>query len=841
VDAILRELGGFFSWYLIATIAGLIAFPLVFKFLPALRDRGYTFSRAVGLITWGFLYWLLSSFGILKNNIQSLLIAMGLLVLLDGIIIGKRGIGRVIAWSNNNRGLIITTEVLFLGAFALWAFIRSANPEIAGTEKPMELAFINSILRSPGMPPLDPWLSGYAISYYYFGYVLVAMLIRLSGVISGVGFNLAIALWFALSAVGAYGLVFNLLPAGRRNKDRSARAGLYTLPLFGPLFLLIVANLEGFLEILHARGLFWKHLTEDTWISFFWKWLDILDLTIQPSQPFSWLPTRYLPWWRASRVLQDYDLLGAPREIIDEFPQFSYLLADLHPHLLAMPFVLLGIAISLNLYRSRRLKTASLAGIQLPIRWSDLLFTGVCLGGLGFLNIWDFPFAVLLFTGAYLIKRSASERINIRLIADCIWLFFLVILVGVALYLPFYLSFSSQAGGIVPSLIYVTRGAHFWVMFAPLLLPMGAYLVWSIRREKAEQRFIRALLISTAIMIILFVTMLLAGWIAWSIPALRMVLESIFNAQGQSYITVVVESIQRRIVAPGTWLTLLGLLAGLIALIFRKVRNTSNEISLRNMPDRPIGRKVDFSFIVMSVGILLLILPEFFYLHDQFGWRMNTIFKFYFHAWLLLSICAAVAFVRVFSKTRGVGWSIVRWGLLVVLIASLVYTPVMLDIKTNHFGFGNFRTLNGNQYFINLYPEEAQAIDWLSLQEPGIIAEAIGGSYSGFARVSTLSGFPTILGWPGHESQWRGGGEEMGSRFSDIETLYATTEWSLAVSIIQQYEIRYIYIGNLERSTYRVSDYKFRQNLSVVYEQGSVIIFEMVLNDNSVDRITGNE
>ncbi len=84
----------------------------------------------------------------------------------------------------------------------------------------MELAFINAILKSPTFPPNDPWLSGYAISYYYFGYVLTAMLAALTGITGGVAFNLSISLVFALASIGAYGLVFNLLAVAREHLDR---------------------------------------------------------------------------------------------------------------------------------------------------------------------------------------------------------------------------------------------------------------------------------------------------------------------------------------------------------------------------------------------------------------------------------------------------------------------------------------------------------------------------------------------------------------------------------------------------------------------------------------------
>ncbi len=120
-------------------------------------------------------------------------------------------------WIKSNLRLIVTVEVLFFLAFVFLAFVRAGNPEIVGTEKPMELAFINAVMHSPTFPPHDPWLSGYAISYYYFGYVMTAMLAEATGTLGSVAFNLMLALVFALSAVGAYGVLYNLL-AFRANR-----------------------------------------------------------------------------------------------------------------------------------------------------------------------------------------------------------------------------------------------------------------------------------------------------------------------------------------------------------------------------------------------------------------------------------------------------------------------------------------------------------------------------------------------------------------------------------------------------------------------------------------------
>jgi len=133
--------------------------------------------------------------------------------------------------------------------------------------------------------------------------------------------------------------------------------------------------------------------------------------------------------------------------------------------------------------------------------------------------------------------------------------------------------------------------------------------------------------------------------------------------------------------------------------------------------------------------------------------------------------------------------------------------------------------LDGTSYMRIYNPDEAEAITWLQNAPYGRVLEAVGGSYSSYARVATLSGMPTLLGWPGHESQWRGGSDEMGSRQTDIERIYTTRDWQEARSILQIYAVSYIYIGGLERSSYKLSEDKFAQNLMPVFQNQSVVIY----------------
>src|ERR1043166_746071 len=323
----------FISWYILIAIIGWLAFPLAYYLFPALAERGYAFSRALGLLVWAYVFWLFASLGLAQNDLGGLLLG---LVILGGLSAWAylRCRSELVEWLRENRRLIITTEGLFLLAFGAMAFVRSTNPEIftAGGEKRMETAFINAILHSPTFPPHDPWLSGYAISYYYFGYVMAAMLAKFTSAPASVAHNLMLSLIFGLSAVGAYGLIYNLLIVyrGSRAADQPVRVIPAVGALLGPLFLLVVSNLEGLFESLHRNGIGWTFNSAGTGTSSFWSWLDLKELTNPPAQPLHWIPDQFFWWWRASRVIQDYDLNGAMHEIIDEFPFFSYLLGDLH-------------------------------------------------------------------------------------------------------------------------------------------------------------------------------------------------------------------------------------------------------------------------------------------------------------------------------------------------------------------------------------------------------------------------------------------------------------------------------------------------------------------------------
>ena len=910
----------FVIWYLVISILGWITFPIAYRLFPGLVDRGYSFSRVLGLLLWGYIFWLLASFGVLSNQFSSILFSLFLLTGISVLMLtkgtgssseagaSKSALAELSDWFKKYRFNIILIEIIFFVAFAGYTLVRAANPEILGTEKPMEVAFINAILKSPTFPPNDPWLSGYSISYYYFGYILVAMLAKFTSTPGAIAFNLGLGLIFGLAALGAYGLVFNLLRSTRMSNNSPAWPGTSNhkhsrwdalTALLGPVFILLLSNIEGLLEILHARGIF---------PASFWVWLDIQDINQPPAAPYYWLPRLFGTgnwwWWRASRVLQDFDLANNSKEIIDEFPVFSFVLGDLHPHVLVIPFAFLAMALALNHLLSpvhsfwirMRIKYQvqawlsifiallgiiclwfGLGNLRLPVvllgiacllfsgfafinipqtirregialflgeqneSWNlkiplfirplELLGVAVVVGGLAFLNVWDFPFYIMLFAGIYTLKRIWSQDVAS---AWTIFRDFLVISVsvgvlGILLYFLQYLGFSSQAGGIIPNLIYPTRGAHLWVMFLVILIPLASYLIylWSNYGSKQQLKTGIGIIGITFVILLLFTT--LFGLLIMVIPGLRELFLGSLGADSPE--SVFTSGLTKRAQFAGGWVTLLIILALVIGMIWPKKRT---EDGIFVLPAN-LSRSHIYSFGLLLVGGMLIASPEFFFLRDQFGWRMNTIFKFYYQGWLMWGIIAAFGTGVLLTYLEGIWAGIFRVVLGLVLLAGLTYTVLGFWDRTRGFSTDIDLTLDGSDYLGQYSPDELTAIRWLASAPLGVVAEAVGGSYTNYARVSAFSGQPTVLGWPGHESQWRGGSTEMGSRQSDIERLYCARDWLEAEAVITQYDIRYVYVGDLERSTYTrdicgtgLMEEKFSLNLAEAYRQGDVVIYEVV-------------
>jgi YYY domain-containing protein len=833
----MSELIAVFMWWLIIQILGLAVWPLLTRWLRWLPDRGYMLAKPIGLLFVSYGLWILATVGLIQNT------SGGIIVVLIGVAalslwawrsakddrVSLRGLWR------EHRRLFIAYEIIFAVALIGWAIFRAHAPDLSSTEKPMEFAFFNAINRSATFPPLDPWLSGYAIAYYYFGYVMMSLLHKLTGVTAGIAFSLSNAFWFALAAASAYGVVGNLVLLFKRQ----AKTAAITFAALGAVMLALMGNFQGPLEVAHANNIGSPE---------FWRWLDIQEINgpaVQnpPDTPW-WTPRpNGWWWWRSSRVIHDYppdqvspllaQITGLPaaaasvyQEAIDEFPQFSYTLGDMHPHVLALPFALVLMALALNLYQgaARGEITSLWSGQKRAPLWP---LYALAVGGLSFLNTWDFPIYAFTLIMALGIGYWRAHKPRLwEVVID----FMVLVAIGVALYLPFYRGFTSQAGGIAPNLYNGTRFPQFFVMFGPYLtigLMFGLVLIYQAVRGKQMRAlpFVGKAL-GGGIGIVAWLAVI-AGGLGFGMTLIsekaRATIDNVIAAMTQNGLGVS-DHLLARLLNPWTPL-LIGIALAAIGLLWIARRKPST-IEQGYHAASPI----DFALVLFGVGLLLTIGTEFFFLVDGFGNRMNTIFKFYYQAWALWSVASAfaayylIAGAQLQRMVRGVATAIV-----VMVVALGLFYPAMA-IPTMTAG-SQEPTLDALEFTGRFAPDDYAAAQWLIANGQGnpVILETPGDQYHAeMSRLSAWTGLPTVVGWSGHEGQWRGNNDIQGPRAAQIEEIYTTGDTNRMLELLKELNVRFVIVGPNEQHAYPPAGLaKFGQYLPIAFQQGNVTIYQV--------------
>jgi YYY domain-containing protein len=815
-------------WWAVIQAFGFGALPLAYRLLRWLPDRGYALSKALGVLLVSYIFWLLNTLGFLQNSAGSILLAAAGVIALSLWIYrrGKddpedEGLG---AWLRAHLRLVLSVEALFLLAFAGWAIFRAHNPEITGTEKPMDLAFINAVARSDHFPPLDPWLSGFAISYYYFGYLIVATIAKVIAVPGEIAFNLGLAWQFAGTFIGAFGLVYNLVAAAR--KGRPGLGAPVGYGLLGGILVTVMGNLDGLLEVLHVNAIL---------PAAFWRWLDIQDLSTTLPGVTGW-PPRFWWWWRASRVITDLDLTGTPVGLqpIDEFPFFSFLLGDMHPHVLTLPFVLLALGLALNWWLKRWPASVE-DGVGLwdrvrqLVRAADPVHLGVyvvCLGALGFLNTWDFPIYLFVVVGAVTLARLRTHRVfDAGPLIEAVVLGAGLLVAGLLAYLPFYVGFRSQAAGFLPNVINPTRFRQFFVMFGPFLFLLGIWLLDQGRRVRPSWRTVVAA--SGGLLGLLILVSLVLGGAAMLSPQVQGVLDQVTADVGGAQ-AALWQAIRIRLSSPWTTLFLLAIIGLVIALWRAFLVGDRPEPGPAANPDDAAAERAVSPFVLLMVlaAALLTVAPDYVYLRDNFGARLNTVFKFYYQAWVLFGLASAFALYSLLRSSRPVRW-LAAVGGAVLIAGGLVYPVLAIPTRTGE--YGGAPTLDGMAYMQQAFPGDYAAIRWLQENTAGapVVLEAVGGQYSRGGRIAAHTGLPTVLGWAGHEYQWRGDTPEPAGRESDIKTAYTSGSWAETEAILDKYGVKYVVVGSLETSTYgEAIGVKFARVLEPVSQADGVTIYE---------------
>ncbi len=520
-------------------------------------------------------------------------------------------------------------------------------------------------------------------------------------------------------------------------------------------------------------------------------------------------------WWWPSRVVWD-ERLAWNADVqrvepvrgyaITEFPFFSFWLGDMHPHVMALPFGVLALTLALNL----------LAQSAPPRLWrnrAELLLSGVILGSLYMINSWDLPTYLLLFLGTLALKTatqpetaaiSGEASSGIPLIDRLAprWRGYLanallIVMTSLLLIAPFLLTFTSLIGGRAPLIDLpligaITRilgvvgsrtGLHsFLIIFGVFLAPLIG-LTAALARGAA-----RALLIASGI------TVVIGVFIGFPLAALLP----------------------------------LGLAAALIAM--QRIDHPSDAFALGTL----------------ALGSAICLGVELVYIRDVFENRMNTVFKFYYQTWLIWGVAGGYAAWRLAQiagtirqaqprRAARVAATLAAPAIALILLASGLTYPWLTAGKA--FTEGRHVGLEGRTPRERT-PDGAEAIAWVRANTPGdaVILEAVGPSYDtagiGYGGVSSSTGRATVMGWEGHQQQWRGGDPQLlaqiAPRAADVATIYSTTDVAQARALLATYGVDYIYVGEAERQTYPAEGLaKFPALGDIAFQNGEVTIYRV--------------
>ena len=779
-------------WLVTVEIIGIAVFPLAYFLLPRLSDRGYGLSKPLGILLIGYAAWILSVLHLVPS-LRITLVGLVLLVAASSGALAYLHREELTAFVKRRWRLIAVTEIVFLVFFLGWVLFRSYDPAINHTEQPMDFAFLNASLESAFGQPEDPWLRGEPISYYYFSYWMMGVVSELSGVASNFSFNLSLALVPAMAAAAVLCLVASMVRYDRGSLDTAVISGIGA-----GLLLVVVSNLEGVLEFMYANSIGSQG---------FYDWVGIQGLDGPTDTPTdSWNPNEFWWWFRATRVINTFVGGNEIDYTIHEFPFFSFMLGDLHPHVSAIPFALLAAGFALNFFRSDMTDVRRIG----PWGFATIAAMAVSLGGLAFTNMWDLPTYAALLVGVAALKAypgrwseggdgESSGSVVARVGLAVVQVPLIVVALSFVLYLPYYLGFTSSLQGI-GAVATPSRYFHLFLVWGTLLVFVVPFIVACFWQTIVGPDWRRMTAISLAVAFLPF--------LLWILVRLQSP-------------TPTVGSLSQFIhILP------LALLIGMAAW------SAIHETKLRG----PTGR--GFALALGALGLLLIMGPELMYVDDFFDdprQRMNTVFKLYYQAWVLLAAVSGYSIYfwlslrpRVTGRLRSLS-TVWATAAIILVVCGLYYPAAAAATKVEEGGFASNPTLDGLAYVRDSRPAEYAAIEFIknNLPEDAAILESVG-EWSEAGLISRSTGLPTVFNWPGHEIQWRGSNDAIGGRQSDVAAIYTTSDPELARNLLLKYDVNYVYVGPREQLAHDGPGLdKFPNFMDTLFQRDDVTIYRL--------------
>ena len=818
-------------WWIVVITLGWLVFPLTYVILRGVPDRGYALARILSLLLVSYFTWLAASLGWMANSRSAILLAIVLVGLVNLAIFWRRR-REMITFIQKNWVLLLTLEMIGILLYMLQIGIRLGNPDvwdvIWGGEKPMDLSYFTAVLKSTTFPPYDPWYAGGYINYYYYGFVFVGVLAKLLGILPTLAYNLILPMLYSFTGLGVFSLAYDLVVHRERKRDAASIAepdtpmddaltvdqGMSSGGLWAGLAGMVLAVLAGNLAEVGVLFNAWfgagaASLENIPLIGNFARTADgaikMLSGEPAPIYPGDW-------FWNATRALNYLEGEAAP---ITEFPFFTFLYGDLHAHMISLPLQLLALAWAIALVLQNGQWGVGNAEIK-PLLWWEKglqwLIGGLAIGVLRATNTWDWP-TYLVIGGLAVIFYVYRQRGNFDLgtIGQSAVLIAFLFGISTLTFWPYaanygvgYTSFSLWPGSYSHVTNYlIIYGLFLFFVITFLLIEFRAWAgTWTQKGLQDLEPIALPLVIVMILYLVLLILMVLRGY--WIAPIV---------------------------------LTLT-IMAGLLGL----------------RPGIDASRRVVLVLIACALGLTLIV--EIVVLDGDIG-RMNTVFKFYMQVWLLLSVCCGPAAVWSWwvLRTKTAGKHVWQAALALLLVAAALYpilaTKAKWDIRMNpeapntldgmafmpyvHYGDTDYA---GNSVTIDL-ANDHQALRWMQRQIDGspVIAEAHSSNpYRSIGnRVAMYTGLPSIIGWDWHQRQQRAvlPGDLVSRRIQDVNTLYNTPDSLEARSILDKYDVSYIYIGDLERAYYQPEGIaKFEQmviegDLQIAYQDSAVTIYHV--------------
>lgn len=804
---------GAMALYLFIALLGLIVYPLVRLALPGLSDRGYPFSRLVGMLLLTFFVWLAGSLGIDYSRLTILaallliFVAALVLLLLDRRLV-KDELKR--NWKN-----ILVVEALSLLVFLVFLYIRYKNPDLwhpyKGGEKPMDFSYLNAILKSSTFPPYDPWFAGGYINYYYYGLMIVSVPIKLLGIVPSVAYNIVLPQLFSIFVIGAYSFGSNLFIGIRKGKighTVSQPVKQFSGPFWAGLatagLLCVLGNLATvrlLIDSITKLGGGGAIIEDTSFIEKITVFSNGLGLFIKqtplPLYPGDW-------YWVPSRTI--------PGEAITEFPFFTFIYADLHAHLIAMPIVVLAVSWGMSFLFSKGQWAARNDKLFWVKTFCGLSLGALIIGALKPANTWDYytflvlNLIIMIYTTSksWLTTGHDKQKFNLQTLLSII----IMPLVLYALIQLFYLPFS----------YWFRQGFTQLGFWSGDKTPISSYLVhWGL----------------FLFIIVSWLIMETHHWLA-STPASALKKMEPFKPLIIAWLVIFL-------------VILLGLLILKVVVAIIVIPLGLWVVFLLLRPHQHDGKRL--ILFMIGTALILTLVVEVLYLVGDIG-RMNIVFKLYNQAWILLGLCSGFCLISLLNSssrwksTAQFFWEFVLFSLLV----GAAFFPLLgtMDKINDRMAPDAPATLDGMTYmaYATYYDngmllelgEDYQAIQWMQDNVKGspVLVEGQAYEYRWGNRFTIYTGLPGVVGWNWHQRQQKASlmSNIVQERVDQVNQFYLTEDLGYVRSFIAEFDVEYIIVGQLEQTYYPGAGLdKFEQFNGLlwdhVYRQGSTVIYQV--------------